>query len=271
MKNIKLTLFAATAIILTLIACKKIQPDFDVAATDPCDCASEVSADFDIIEEMSNGLSPELNTYTITDDILEKSRAYFRAKEKEAQYTWYIGIDSLYDKEVNRFFEEQWAGFDIPITLVVKKEPNLNCFPNDDGYDSITKIMRVHSFCDTSIMEGTFRVAGENSTDSFDIVLDIEEVWIAPGVIESGACARLDFYNYDGNSSNCIGYNLRLNRNYREFKRTAFDQNGGDPNDCGRLALSKCELKTDGLFIINYGTKFGSNETRYNMKGRKLN
>ena len=49
-------IFTGLTLAITLLACRKIQPDFDVAATDPCDCASEVSADF-VIEEYAGPVS----------------------------------------------------------------------------------------------------------------------------------------------------------------------------------------------------------------------
>jgi hypothetical protein len=266
MKKLSPLLFTATALAITLLACRKIQPDFDVSAEDPCDCASEVSADFDIIEPISHQLPPEQNVFTLTDDILTYKRAYFRAKVEDAEYTWYIGIDTLNDREVNRFFQEQWGGSNIPITLVVKKEPNYRCFPNDDGYDSITKIMRVHNYCDTNILEGTFRIAEENSLDSFDIVLDIRGRF-TNNIFDPSDCRAYDFYNYDRQGANCImNIPVSISRNYRFFRsRVAADLS------CGKLAVFHCSIDLNNVFSINYyyDDQNGNRQVNYCL-GRKL-
>ena len=239
-------------------------------AKDPCDCASEVSADFEIREALNNG-APSINMYTVTDDILANKTAYFKAKLDDAEYTWYIGADVETEQETSKYFSDQWAGSTIPITLVVEKEPNTNCFPNDDGYDSITKNMRVHDQCDTNIMEGTFRVAEKNSTDSFDIAFDIELAYTAPGVFSNDDCRRLDFYNYDGNGSNCIGYDHNVSRNYREIRTSLFSTYGGSPNDCDQVFVRECTIDLNSKFYLRYTLTFPNGGTEHEVYGRKLN
>lgn len=270
MKNFKIIATLAVVCVFILLACRKEEkPDINAAAN-PCECASEVSADFEIREALNNG-APSINMYTLTDDILGSKTAYFKAKIDDAEYTWYIGTDVETEREISRYFPEQWAGSNIPITLVVKKEPNTNCFPNDDGYDSITKIMRVHDQCDTNIMEGTFRVAEENSIDSFDIAFDFELAYAAPGLLSNSNCSRLDFYNYDGNGSNCVGYDNTMERNYRAFKRATFSNWGGSPTDCDNINVRKCVLDLDNSFYIEYSNGFSTETVIHNLFGRKLN
>jgi hypothetical protein len=133
----KLTLYTSiflAALILTL-ACKKEKPELNISDHDPCGCASEVSADFDIYELVS---TQDDDFETLTDHILDDRYAKFVAKEENAEYTWYIGSQTFNTKEASRYFSRDWIGYNIPITLVVQKTPNSTCFPNDDGYDSIT-------------------------------------------------------------------------------------------------------------------------------------
>jgi len=239
-------------------------------AEDPCECASEVSADFDILEQSWNTADA---FYTKTDAVLADKRVYFRAKEENAEYTWYIGIDEETDQETWKYFGEQWVGSTIPITLVVKKIPNLTCFPDDDGYDSITKTFTVHDRCEPNIMEGTFRIAEENSLDSFDIVLNFDEAYDVPGIQWDSGCRRLDFYNYDGQGSDCVDYNNTMLRNFREFRRLNFSSINGNPIDCDLLFIRECENNLNGEFRINYATGASSlnNLREFNCFGRKLN
>ncbi|PKR79721.1 hypothetical protein CW751_13430 [Brumimicrobium salinarum] len=271
MKTLLKFLLLPFLFLLALFACKKEQPEI-LNAEDPCDCASEVSADFEIREALNNG-APSINMYTVTDDILAYKTAYFKAKEADAEYTWYIGADIETDRETAKFFPGQWAGSVIPITLVVEKEPNTICFPNDDGYDSITKYMGVHSFCDSSIMEGTFRVAEENSIDSFDIVFDLELAYAAPGVLSNSNCSRLDFYNYDRNGSNCVGYDNVMARNYRAFRSGIFSNWGGASHECGDLLIKKCYLDLNNQLFLSYEYWHVNDPEaiELNVNGRKLN
>src|SRR5690554_4902010 len=119
-KILILTVFTA----LFFWACKKEQPEI-LNAEDPCECANEVSADFKI-EESSGTV---LQYLTETDTVFKNKRVYFTAQEDDATYTWYIGIEEFTDQSVFRYFDDTWAGTNIPITLVVEKEPNAACFP----------------------------------------------------------------------------------------------------------------------------------------------
>jgi hypothetical protein len=83
------------------------------------------------------------------------------------------------------------VGFDIPITLEVRKTPNINCFPDDDGYDKVTKIMRVYEYCDTNIMEGDFKIAIEGTMDSVVMAFNFRED------TPFNTLYYMDIYNYD--------------------------------------------------------------------------
>jgi hypothetical protein len=271
MKTLIKILLLTSVFLLVIFACKKEQLEIKKTA-DPCECASEVSADFEIREALNNG-APSINIYTVTDDILENKTAYFKAKETDAEYTWYIGAEIKTDREISRFFESQWVGSTIPITLVVEKEPNKTCFPNDDGYDSVTKYMEVHSFCDSSILEGTFRVAEENSIDSFDIVFDFELAYASPGVLSNSNCSRLDFFNYDGNGSSCVGYDNAMARNYRAFRKGNFSNWGGASYECGDLVIKKCYLDLNNQLFLSYEYWHVNDPEaiELNVNGRKIN
>ncbi len=57
------------------------------------------------------------------------------------------------------------------VKLIVKATPNLNCFPNDDGIDSITKYIQFKNYKDAYIC-GTYKGAlTSNPTDSFIVTI----------------------------------------------------------------------------------------------------
>lgn len=267
MKTLIKILLVISAFLFVLFSCKKEQ--FEIKKTaDPCDCASEVSADFEILEHLQNGIADHLNVFTPTDHILGNKRATFRAKLGGAEYRWYIGIEELDQREVNRYFPEQLAGQAIPITLVVKKEPNKICFPNDDGYDSITKIMNVYDRCDTNHLEGNFRIAEVGSIDSFDVKLNIRGGF-ENNVFVPDQCNGIDFYNYDKQGSECVmDRNFEIVRNYRYFEISS----GPDFNsNCTSIYINSCELDLNNVFSFHYQYK-NQNSDYVNLitKGRKL-
>lgn len=197
-------------LILLSLSCRKFQPEIN----DPhnaCDCSQEVSADF-LMEERTSGNNAPLNFYTNTDTIRQGKNVRFTAIEKNADVTWYLGQETFTNvQSVERFFGANFAGQSLPIICVVKKEPNLICFPNDDGYDSIVKYIHVsnHDVRDSSnLLEGTFRVKEKNSTDSIDLTV----------VLRHQNDLVIDLYNYDGQGNDNFNNTGSIYLNYREIR-----------------------------------------------------
>jgi hypothetical protein len=66
---------------------------------------------------------------------------YFRAEEENAKYTWLIGGGVYHTRTVSIDFRTSnlAPGTRVPVTLIVEKEPNKKCFPNDNGKDTFIK------------------------------------------------------------------------------------------------------------------------------------
>jgi hypothetical protein len=215
-KKVRIILLYSLSLLLLLFACKKEQPEMTNESKDPCECASEISADFKI-EESTGSFAGD---FTETDTVYKNKWVYFTAYENEATYTWYIGLDVLTDQSVNRYFSDTWEGYDIPITLVVEKEPNSVCFPNDDGYDSITKTFHISQYpistgipfsdIDAGPIEGKYRVKSSHLPDSFDIELDL--------IVDSqgGSGHFFNIINYNGYGDSCINQTRVKGMNYRQ-------------------------------------------------------
>ena len=263
MKKLKTIFFLGVVLLTTLLACKKEQPEMN-EAEDPCECASEVSADFDILERHTQLASSEI---IVTDHVVGagSKQVRFRAKEEDAEYTWYIGTDIETDRETFKNFGSQWTGSTIPITLVVKKEPNTICFPEDDGYDSITKTFDIYDVCyEPYLLEGTFRMAPENSTDSIDIVIEFKEY--APW----NDCLNADITNFDGEGSTCPGNYFRVEKSYRYMSAVG----GTNIGPCQSLSPFSAWLHLDGICEMHYSYNKDSDtnqETIKHLFGRKLN
>ena len=113
---------------------------------DPCEGVEEVTAAFTMME---NGYPSTLPPGSPLDtlfkpfdtDTVRLTRVVFSAQEEDAEYTWKIGAETLHTRVVER------SGFPkgetIPITLIVKKAPNSECRPDDDGIDTLVRYLHI--------------------------------------------------------------------------------------------------------------------------------
>jgi hypothetical protein len=200
-------------VLLVAFGCKKEKPTVP-EEVNPCELAQPTTGDF-LIEEQTAPAPPQLRKYTITDTVFNGKNVRFTALQDDAQYTWYIGTEVLHVQSFERYFGSSLSNTDIPITLVTRKTPNKLCFPNDDGYDSITKIMHVSHLPDWvspdvtyGPIEGNFRVKSEHLPDSFDVKIDITYI---------GGESYFNITNYDGFGSSCIQQARPSIRNYRQI------------------------------------------------------
>lgn len=213
-------------LILIAISCKKKHPFI----SDSADCTSEskVSADF-FMEEMTES-NLNFARYTNTDTIYANKTVRFTATEENAEYTWIIGSETLHEKEIFRFFSDQLIGQTIPVQLIVEKTPNLNCFPDDNGLDTVIKYLTIvemnrdpvyHSIfnADQPNFDGTYRVKEQNGSDSVDVTFDFVHSY--PGIP-----------NYDFVIMNCTEddalnkYGLLEGINYRQLWFKPVNHNG---------------------------------------------
>ncbi len=127
-----LIIVALGLVVLTLHHCKDESPE-------PCKDAKEVSADFTINELVTSySASWMRDTSFETDSVYSTSSVKFIPKQSNLEYyEWRIGTEIINEKNIIRreFPENKW----ITITLIVKSKPNTDCFPKDDGRDTVTK------------------------------------------------------------------------------------------------------------------------------------
>jgi hypothetical protein len=134
-------LFIITCLGIVLMAesCKKECQDKsnpDCENYDPCYGKAKTSADFTISEVVS-GFANE------TDEVFRMSYVQFEAKQDFDSYQWVIGNhpDTFRTKKCGlQSFPE---GETITVRLIGKKQPNTQCFPDDDGIDTVIKKFRV--------------------------------------------------------------------------------------------------------------------------------
>jgi hypothetical protein len=138
----------------------------DSTSPDPCDGASEVVARF-MIEEL-------VDTFAIeSDTALSINGVRFSALDRYDTYEWHVGYDTrvFSDSSFQLLFrlEQVKLGEQLPITFIGKRTPRTECFPNDDGVDTLTKYLTIISKYDSPVL-GQFRGSNLDApSDSFTV------------------------------------------------------------------------------------------------------
>ena len=251
-KGIK-TLLLMGAVVLLAQCCKpddEPTPPCDDPANpdcpnyDPCIMESPVTAEFKIYDDVFSG-GPNADKW-FEDDKIYRGRIKFEAVEDSAQYTWYLGAETIMGTEFKEVIKNTG---DLPpgtytAALVVDKEPNAFCFPNDDGRDSIFKTFDIVGVCDLMIMnkfKGVFDSAPEDS-----VIIEMYPWEFLPGnTIRVPSCepnadvAYVNFANdgdtiFDGSASGI------LNRYFERFSNQPF------------LPVGYLEVSEDGICKAEY-------------------
>ena len=112
---------------------------------DPCLITTDTktSANFKMYECIKCGWADTLMRATNT---VFGGYVVFEAEQFGADiisYEWKIGTDSRVFTE--RLFRLDFSGYqgEVEVRLVVQKEVNTDCFPNDDGIDTVTRVLKV--------------------------------------------------------------------------------------------------------------------------------
>ena len=218
---------------------------------DPCYGKTEVSADFQFLAKYGFGD----NVQWIPETKFVGSPVRFSAIDKEADsYTWYLGLDTITGTDEVELGVNNLEPGSYSASLVLEKEPNLLCFPEDDGRDSLMKFFQVVDFCERLAI-GRFRGTVSNfSTDSIDI-----EIYFAN--TSTGEMCVIPsspfFVNVLGDNDTLIG----TSAGYGTYSRFMFSGNGsGDLR--GEIIVDETTWAT----TFNY--QLGNVD--YEFKGRKL-
>lgn len=256
-------------IVLQLIGCKKVQPEIP-QADNPCNCETQVTADFEINEVF--GVVNGEWLFIETDTTHCPKSVQFLAKEDDATYRWYIGSQIYTGQEVILDFMPNYVGNTISVTCVVEKTPNSYCFPDDDGYDSIVKTFYLSNFpifngSDQVYnygLEGTYRVLNPTTNDSIDISVsfgDFEELYNYTKVV-----------NFDGLGTLSVDSTKRVtNACYRRI-----DFEGSTVMNYTQSLSGTIYNKMGGKSYLSFSTNYTSNpaiapvKTEWNYVGRKL-
>ncbi len=124
---------------------------------DPCYELTEVSADFEMREYIGRSGDIVWDLSVTTGKVLNRNALVLTGLDSgDVSHQWIIGTDPRVRsgiKEVVTF-----GGFTgaIEITHIVSGNPRQNCFPDDDGVDTVTKVVEIVSFEESMPYFGTY-------------------------------------------------------------------------------------------------------------------
>lgn len=149
----KWQLFFFSFVLFTINACKDDCPPCDDPTNpdcsnyDPCYKKNRVTADF-FMYENDWSLDPDRGwEYYDTDTLLGQSVLLVAKETKDdngsdVNYTWIIGAETISGTKVKSITRHTFPTNEkIPVTLIVSKKPHVDCYPDDDGKDTVTRYM----------------------------------------------------------------------------------------------------------------------------------
>lgn len=139
---------------------------------DPCLGKKETKAGFKI-GEIPNLAS---DTVLISDTVLTNNLIVFRADSLYSSYEWKIGDDERVFTLPEVKLRFQFPESNIKIRLIARWTPDLKCFPNDDGIDTVYKTLTVVDYYKNPIV-GVFNgYVKSNPNDLFEVSITQENL-----------------------------------------------------------------------------------------------
>lgn len=169
---------------------------------DSCLLLTETSAEFIIEQELVPFFPSSKFNFIQGEDKFGMGNLRFSAKYKADSYKWYLGSEVITDSTFTRTFSPSLSPFYFPveISLVTRKSPSSSCFPNDDGFDSVSRVFTLVRICDFAINNRFYGSWESNPQDSFFIDIDLFDPFDSLG----DECIRLRISNMDNsNFQNC--------------------------------------------------------------------
>jgi len=176
MKRFYCFLWVLSTLLLSNCCDEPIKPD-------PCSGKSPVSADFMIYELPPLGF-PEYWTPFDCDTVIPSNIVYFTAYEENASYEWEIGSEKIYEKSFNRTGFP--GGAKIPVKLIVKKETDKNCFPDDDGCDTVVRYLYTLNYDKKTYSYYPDAVSGKFFGNNLDNPIKKFSIYVQSGFVKPG-------------------------------------------------------------------------------------
>lgn len=131
---------------------------------DPCEDVVPFTASFTIYEQLW-----VWDSLFSTQGAITYNNTYFAADDKYWSYKWKIGDDQrvFTDSCIVFRFKQPWSN--LKVTLIATGPPNRECFPDDDGIDTVTKSFSVVENYDSPMIGDYFGYNIEFPNDTFTV------------------------------------------------------------------------------------------------------
>lgn len=169
----KLFLLQVTLVIaLALSSCKDNEP-----ITNPCDSYKRPTASFIVQDEAQQKCSFELGIICACDTLISMKEYTFTSEINYETYLWEVIGNPSFTRTNKSFTITFPDPLTINMRLIGKRKTNTTCDPNDDGFDTIIKTIKVlnPSTDSSSIIYGKyvgFDVAYPNVEVGMEIVYE---------------------------------------------------------------------------------------------------
>ncbi|MBI1307386.1 MAG: hypothetical protein GC181_12350 [Bacteroidetes bacterium] len=189
---------------------------------------------------------------------------------------WLLGSEVITEPYFTRDFSDTKATGenDIPITLILRRQPDKSCFPDDDGIDTLTRYIHfVETPCEF-LTHGDFKVLFDGEKDS--VIIGVRN-WDVVGPPDQYPIdfrceswrGGIQFINFNRNSTappDTFFYG-HSDGNY-QFNSKIYILGSGSNSPCGgELIVNSETLEVSGNYSIF--ERIGENPF-YRFKGRKI-
>lgn len=133
---------------------------------DPCYGKKPVTAEIILSQRAAPSSGGELGKLYLDEggDVFPRIQIRFHCPLEGAKYTWTLGAETITEQTFERnFFTVPYGVYTVK--LIVEKAPNTNCYPGDDGFDTVVKTFKIVPACEIEA-SGIYKGVWDNSTDS---------------------------------------------------------------------------------------------------------
>jgi len=212
---------------------------------DPCYGKEKPSAKF-VMEEG--------NTYLANKGIWYADSAFFGAQirfrseltDNRYKHTWYVGAETFNGHTTpGRNFLSLPRPQNITISHVIEYTPDLQCFPNDIGKDSVAQTFTLIASRNTDFKTyGTYRGVLEGTVDSFDVqIISIDQNGQLANINTHVQNKFINFHNLGDTI-----YGIQTSNRISGF----FYNHHGFFDNAGGLSEGSIKIDADGNFVMTY-------------------
>jgi hypothetical protein len=257
------------AILCSAASCKRDCQDYtnpDCENYDPCYGKEKPSAKF-IMEESNTEMVNQ--GLWFADSVFFGAMLRFRSEFNEPGYkhTWYVGSEVFTSSATpSRNFLNQARPQDITISHVLEYTPNMQCFPDDNGKDSVAQTFRLIASFNTDFQTfGIYRGVLDNQVDSIEVkLLSIDANGQLANVNTWKKQWFVNFHNRGDTITSDASINWPLLMFAYVYNHSAVFVDG---------VIGTIEINADGNFEMNYkadGTTITGDGKWHTFKGRKI-